>query len=149
MNRKILYLKLFIFSLFYGFVLINWIDLFGSSMPAYHIWLILMYFVPLSISIAIQGTEDFELALALGLFTSLMNDVFYFVAGDLLFGFHQNLIDWWLGQFGFKGYKVLFTFNGGIIHFPVYSWLMGLSIYSRIIAIVLLSERWLYNLPKL
>jgi Zn-dependent protease with chaperone function len=145
MNRTELYLRLLAFSGLYGFVLINWVDLFGANLPAYHFWLILMYFAPAATSIAMQGLEDVELTLALGLFTSLMNDILYFVAGDLLFGFHVDLLSWWAGQFGAEGWKALFTFNGGPLHFPVYSWLMGLSIYARIALVVYLSERWMKN----
>jgi hypothetical protein len=46
-------------------------------------------------------------------------------------------------QLGLDGWAVDFYFKGGIFTFPVYSWLMGLSIYARIIAVVLLSELWL------
>jgi uncharacterized membrane protein HdeD (DUF308 family) len=39
-RRQITLLKLILFSAVYGLILINWIDLFATSAPAYHVWLI-------------------------------------------------------------------------------------------------------------
>ena len=56
---------------------------------------------------------------------------------------HVDLLAWYKLQLGLDGWTVDFYFKGGIFTFPVYSWLMGLSIYARITAVVLLSEWWL------
>jgi hypothetical protein len=88
----ILFLKLVTFAVFYGFALINSIDLWGSSLPAYHLWLIAMYLAPFELIIIFEGSKNWEVALAFVLLTALMNDVFYYVAGDLIFGMHVKIL---------------------------------------------------------
>jgi len=117
--RQMTLLKLILFSAFYGLVLINWVDLYGTSAPAYHIWLVMTYMAPFGVLIVFQGFKDWQLALSLGLLVSLMNDVGYFFVGDLLFGFHRALLPWIEGQLGFQGSTVLFTFQGGLFNIPV------------------------------
>jgi len=134
--------KLVIFALFYGFLNVNWIDLYYNEVPGYHIWLILTYMAPFGVLIVFQGLKDWQLALSLGLLVSLCNDVGYFFAGDLLFGFHVDLVTWLEGQLGLLGDKVLFDFQGGAFDFPVTSILMGLSIYARVAAVGALLYHW-------
>jgi uncharacterized membrane protein HdeD (DUF308 family) len=134
--------KLVVFALVYGFLNVNWIDLYYNEVPGYHIWLILTYLAPFGVLLVFQGLKDWQLALSLGLLVSLCNDVGYFFAGDLLFGFHVDLVSWLEGQLGFLGNKVLFEFQGGAIRFPVTSILMGLSIYARVAAVAALLYHW-------
>lgn len=135
-------LKLVLFSAFYGLILINWIDLFATSAPAYHIWLVLTYMAPFGVLVVFQGFKDWQLAVSLGLLVSLMNDVGYFFVGDLLFGLNRPLLPWIEGQLGFYGNQVLFYFQGGAFNIPVYSWLMGASIYARIAVVALVLYHW-------
>jgi uncharacterized membrane protein HdeD (DUF308 family) len=134
--------KLILFSLVYGFLNVNWIDLYYNQVPGYHIWLILAYMAPFGVLIVFQGLKDWQLALSLGLLVSLCNDVGYFFTGDLLFGFHVDLVSWLEGQLGLLGGKVLFEFQGGAFNFPVTSILMGLSIYARVAAVSALLYHW-------
>ncbi len=129
--RQIVLLKLVLFSLFYGLVLINWIDLFGKTVPAYGIWLVLTYFAPFIVLIVYEGFGQWPLALSLGLLVSLANDVGYYFVGNLLFGFHQDLPHWIAGQLGFRGDQLVTIFQAGAVSIDVYSWQMGLSIYLR------------------
>ena len=62
--------------------------------------------------------------------------------GDLLFGFHVQLLPWLAGQLGFDGDMVLFTFQGGLFTIPVTSYLMGLVVYLRIIFVVAILYQW-------
>jgi len=140
--RQLTLLKLVLFSAFYGLVLVNWIDLFATSAPAYHVWLILTYMAPFGVLVVFQGLKDWQLAVSLGLLVSLMNDVGYFFIGDLLFGFHRALVPWIEGQLGFRGTEVLFTFQGGAFNFPVTSVLMGVSIYARAAVVALILYSW-------
>jgi uncharacterized membrane protein HdeD (DUF308 family) len=140
--RQLTLLKLILFSAFYGLILVNWIDLFATSAPAYHIWLILTYMAPFGVLIVFQGLKDWQLALSLGLLVSLMNDVGYYFIGDLLFGFHQALVPWVEGQLGFLGSQLLFTFQGGAFTIPVTSTLMGISIYARVAVVVVILNHW-------
>lgn len=140
--RQLTLLKLILFSAFYGLVLINWIDLFATSAPAYHIWLVMTYMAPFGVLIVFQGLRDWQLALSLGLLVSLMNDVGYFFIGDLLFGFHRALLPWIEGQLGFLGGQLLFTFQGGVFNIPVTSTLMGASIYARVAVVALVLYHW-------
>jgi uncharacterized membrane protein HdeD (DUF308 family) len=141
-RRQLTLLKLVLFALFYGLVLINWIDLYATAAPAYHIWLVFTYMAPFGVLIVFQGFKDWQLALSLGLLVSLTNDVGYFFVGDLLFGFHVSLVPWILGQLGFQGNTVLFYFQGGAFNFPVTSLLMGASIYARIVVVAAVLYHW-------
>ena len=145
-RRQLTLLNLVLFALFYGLVLINWIDLYATAAPAYHIWLVLTYMAPFGVLIVFQGFKDWQLAVSLGLLVSLTNDVGYFFVGDLLFGFHVSLAPWILGQLGFQGNTVLFYFQGGAFNFPVTSWLMGASIYARIVVVAAILYHW-WTLP--
>jgi len=140
--RQLTLLKLILFAAFYGLVLVNWIDLFATSAPAYHIWLVMTYMAPFGVLIVFKGLKDWQLALSLGLLVSLMNDVGYYFIGDLLFGFHQALVPWVEGQLGFLGSQLLFTFQGGLFTIPVTSTLMGISIYARIAVVGVILYHW-------
>jgi uncharacterized membrane protein HdeD (DUF308 family) len=140
--RQLTLLKLILFSAFYGLILINWVDLYGTSAPAYHIWLVMTYLAPFGVLIVFQGFKDWQLALSLGLLVSLMNDVGYFFVGDLLFGFHRVLLPWIEGQLGFFGNQVLFYFQGGVFNIPVTSYLMGATIYGRIAVVAIVLYHW-------
>ena len=141
-RRHLVLIRLIAFAMFYGLVFINWIDLFNVVVPAYHLWVILGYMIPFGVLLAVRGWEDWELAFSLGLLASLGNDLGYFVIGDLFFGFHVALPNWYLNQLGFHGSQVLFTFQGGFFSFGVTSWMMGLAIYARIAVVVLSLRHW-------
>jgi uncharacterized membrane protein HdeD (DUF308 family) len=140
--KQLALVKLVLFALFYGFVNVNWIDLYYNQVPAYHIWLILTYMAPFGVLLVFQGLKNWQLALSLGLLVSLVNDVGYYFSGDLFFGFHVQLIPWLAGQLGFEGGKVLFVFQGGLFTIPVTSYLMGASIYGRIAVVVGVLYNW-------
>lgn len=141
-RRQLTLLKLILFSAFYGLVMVNWIDLYGSSAPGYHIWVILTCMAPFGVLLVFQGFKDWQVAFALGLLVSLMNDLGYYFMGDLLFGFHVSLIPWLGNQLGFRGNLTLFTFQGGFFSFPVTSIMMGISIYARIAVVVVVLYSW-------
>ena len=134
--------KLLIYSSIYGLILINYIDLITPGAPAYHLWLIFMYFAPFIPILFLLGFDDWELVLSLGLLASLMNDLFYYPIGRLLLGRQVDLLEWYKFQLGLEWCTPSWTFQGGIFTFQVTSILMGLSIYLRILIIVLLSWRW-------
>jgi len=141
-RRQLTLLKLILFSAFYGLIMVNWIDLYGSSAPGYHIWVILTCMAPFGVLLVFQGFKDWEVAFALGLLVSLMNDLGYYFMGDLLFGFNVSLIPWLGNQLGFRGNLTLFTFQGGFFSFPVTSIMMGISIYARIAVVVVVLYSW-------
>ena len=134
--RQIVLLKLVLFSLFYGLVLINWIDLFGKTVPGYGLWLVMTYFAPFWVLIVYEGYGEWPLAVSLGLLVSLANDVGYYFVGNLLFGFNQNLVVWIGGQLGFAGNQIVTTFMAGAFVIPVASWQMGVSIYLRAAVVI-------------
>ncbi len=135
-------IKLIAFAFFYGLLIVNWIDLFGSKAPGYHIWLILIYLAPFDVLLVFQGLKDWQLAVCLALIVSLVNDLDYYITGDLFFGFHVNLISWLAGQLGFLGEKVLFTFDAGLFTVPISSITMGLSVYVRIAIVTIILHQW-------
>jgi hypothetical protein len=142
-SKTELMLKLLFYSFIYGTIFINWIDLFAGSnrIPGYHLWLTAMYFLPFFVVLTLRGLEDWELTLSFGLFTSLMNDLLYYVAGQYLFGIHANLAEWYRCQllpvcdkdiyFDFLFFKV-----------KPYPYLMPLSIYARAVITYLLLYKW-------
>ncbi|MDA4113223.1 MAG: hypothetical protein OK474_04170 [Thaumarchaeota archaeon] len=135
-------IKLILFSLVYGFLNVNWIDLYATNAPAYHIWLILTYMAPFGVLLVFQGFKDWQLALSLGLLVSLVNDLGYYFAGDLFFGFHVQLLPWLAGQLGFDGGELLFNFQGGLFTIPVTSYLMGFVVYLRILVVAVILYQW-------
>jgi len=140
--RQFVLLKLILFSAFYGLIMINWIDLYGKSVPAYGVWLILTYMAPFGVLLVFQGWKSWPLAASLGLMVSLMNDVGYYFVGNLLFGFHQNLGPWIAGQLGFLGSQVVTYFDAGSFTIAVTSWMMGLTIYCRAAVVALILLYW-------
>jgi hypothetical protein len=140
--RQFVILKLILFSSFYGLILINWIDLFGKTVPAYGLWLLLTYMAPFGVLIVFEGLEAWPVAASLGLLVSLNNDLGYFFVGNLLFGFHVALGPWISGQLGFEGSTIVTVFYGGGFSLAVTSWMMGLSIYVRIAVVVAILYRW-------
>lgn len=141
-RRQMTLLKLILFSAFYGLVMVNWIDIYGSSAPGYHIWVILTCMAPFGVLLVFQGFKDWQVAFALGLLVSLMNDLGIYFMGDLLFGLHVSLIPWLGNQLGFRGNLTLFTFEGGFFSFPVTSIIMGISIYARVAVVVVVLHNW-------
>ena len=140
--RQFVILKLILFAAFYGLVMINWIDLFGKSVPGYGVWLILSYMMPFGILLVFEGWEAWPIAASLGLLVSLMNDVGYYFVGNLLFGFHEPLVPWVAGQLGFAGSQVVTFFQGGSFTLAVTSWMMGASIYARAIVVAIILVYW-------
>ena len=141
-TRQLTLLKLMLFSAFYGLVLVNWIDLYGSQAPGYHVWVILIMMSPFGVVLVFQGLKDWQLAISLGLLVSLMNDLGYYFIGDLLFNFHVSLVPWLGNQLGLRGTETLFTFQGGFFSFPVTSILMGASIYGRLAVVSVVLYHW-------
>jgi uncharacterized membrane protein HdeD (DUF308 family) len=141
-GKQLTLVKLGVFALFYGFVNVNWIDLYYNRVPAYHIWLILTYLAPFGVLLVFRGFRDWQLALSLGLLVSLVNDLGYYFSGDLFFGFHVKLVPWLEGQLGFKGSELLFVFQGGLFKIPVTSYLMGATVYGRFAVIAILLYHW-------
>ena len=128
-----LLIKLVAFSFFYGMIWINWFDLFSGSAPAYHLLLISMYFAPAYLVLIFKGWPSWELAAALGALTSLTNDLFYGIVGAYMFQLPFNVPQWLAAQLGAGGNNVIFTFEGADFQFPVTSYVMGASIYLRIL----------------
>ena len=141
-GKQLTLIKLILFALLYGFVEVNWIDLYYNQVPAYHVWLILTYMAPFGVLLVFQGFKDWQLAVSLGLLVSLMNDLGYYFSGDLFFGFHVQLLSWLSGQLGLEGSKLLFTFQGGAFTIPVTSYIMGASVYARIAVVSVVLYHW-------
>ena len=141
-GKQLTLVKLTVFALVYGFVNVNWIDLYYNQVPGYHIWLILTYMAPFGVLLVFQGFKDWQLALSLGLLVSLVNDLGYFFSGDLFFGFHVQLVPWLEGQLGLEGSKLLFNFQGGLFTLPVTSYLMAATIYGRIAVVAVVLYQW-------
>ncbi|MCI4372192.1 MAG: hypothetical protein L3K02_00890 [Thermoplasmata archaeon] len=140
--RQFVLLKLILFAAFYGLILINWIDLFGKTVPGYGVWLILTYMAPFGVLLVFEGWSSWPLATCLGLLVSLFNDVGYYFIGNLIFGFHVPLGPWIAGQLGFQGSAVVTYFEGGNFSLAVTSWMMGLSIYLRAIVVAAILYYW-------
>ncbi|MGB9614361.1 MAG: hypothetical protein ACPL3B_02525 [Fervidobacterium sp.] len=135
--------KMLIYSFFYGLFVINIIDLTTKSFWGYHLFLVSLYFFPFITVVLILGFDDWELLFSLGLLSSLMNDLFYALIGNIFFHIDYNLREWYLQQLGFMGDKYLgWDFNGGFFTIPVTSILMGVSIYARIILVFIILRKW-------
>jgi len=142
-SRLVFVFKLLLYSFIYGTIFINWIDLFvvSNRVPGYHLWLTFMYFLPFLLVLMFKGLGDWELTLGFGLFTSLMNDLLYYIVGKFIFGLKIDLLEWYRCQLlpiCDKG--VVFDF----LFFKVkpYPYLMPLSIYARMLIVYLLLLKW-------
>lgn len=132
---------LIVFSVLYGLIFINYIDIVlpGGATSGYHLWLVLMYFLPFA-GFSLLNLKNWKLTVGLGLIASLMNDVFYGLTKYLI-GIPYDLTRYyslWL----IPQNTILFNLNLGFTVLPVYSWMMALSIYARIIPVVLLLWSW-------
>jgi hypothetical protein len=131
---------LIVFSVVYGLVFINYIDVASSGLNyGYHLWLVGMYFLPF-VGFSMLNLRNWKLTLGLGLIASLMNDVFY---GSMkyLFGLPYDLgryYSLWL----IPQNTLLFNLNLGFTVVPVFSWMMAASIYIRIACVVELLWNW-------
>ncbi len=134
--------KLYILlSVLYGLVFVNYIDnnISGSSFSGYHLWLSIMYFFPFLI-LTITFPRNWQLTIGLGLLSSLMNDVFYGLVRSFM-GYQIDL-NWYYQLWLIPSDTLLFTLNLGVVIIPVYSWLMSLTIYLRVLLVILLLWLW-------
>jgi CheY-like chemotaxis protein len=136
-NKKLVFYV--VFSVVYGIVFINYIDVLSGGYEGYHLWLIIMYFFPFA-TLSMFFPRNLHLTLGLGLLVSLMNDVFYGVVRNLM-GVPLDLT-WYYYNWLIPTDTVLFKLNLGFTVVPVYSWMMALSIYIRIAAVVILLRVW-------
>ena len=140
--------EIFLYAFLYGLVSINYID-FAPHHPVignwYHLWLLGQYFVPFMIILFIYGIYEWEIVGALGLSVSLMNDLFYAPMGYIWGIWKGNMLSWYLWQLGFDWLNAKWIFQGGFFSVRVTSILMGLSIYIRILIVVLLVWKWIYH----
>jgi len=131
---------LVVFAIIYGLFFINYIDILTSGANSgYHLWLMLMYFLPF-VGFSMLNLKNLQLTLGLGLTASIMNDVFY---GGIkyLFGISPDINRYYSNWLIPQGTH-LFDLNLGFTILPVYSWMMALSIYIRIAVVVALLWNW-------
>ncbi len=137
--------EIVLFALFYGFILINFIDSsFNNNNltygPYYHFWLIAMYFAPF-VLIGILLPDHWEIFVALGLLASIMNDGLWGFWHILVGDFSSSQFWSWLYQWYVPTSDVLFDLSLGV-KVPVYGWMMALSIYGRAVVVGLLLRKW-------
>lgn len=77
---------------------------------------------------------------------SLFNDVGCFFVGNLIFGFHVDLLTWISGHLGFEGSQIESVFYGGTFTLNVTSCMMGLSIYLRTMIVGSILYYWWQHL---
>jgi hypothetical protein len=135
--------KLFSYSFIYGTIFVNWIDLFVGSnrVPGYHLWLTFIYFAPFIIVLLLYGWRDWELTLGFGLFTSLMNDLLYYIIGRYVFYIPIDIYEWYRCQLLPVCDKPIY-FDFLFFKVKPYPYLMPLSIYARIVIVYLLLLKW-------
>jgi hypothetical protein len=98
-----------------------------------------MYFFPFA-TFSMFFPRNLQLTIGLGLLVSLMNDLFYGVVRNMM-GSPYDLTRYyhnWL----IPSDTILFQLNLGFTVIHVFSWMMALSIYIRIIAVVILLRIW-------
>jgi hypothetical protein len=135
------------FAVIYGLVFINYIDIASSGLNyGYHLWLVLMYFLPFA-SLSMLNLKNWTLTTGLGLLASLMNDVFYgsvkYLTTGLTYDLNRYYSLWLIPQ-----NNRLFTLNLGFTQLHVYSWMMALSIYLRIVCVIGLFWYWKKHVEK-
>lgn len=143
-SKKELLIKLLLYSAIYGFFHVNYIDLLAASLdfPAYHLWIICLYFAPFIPLLFVYDFKNWEIVLSVGFLASLMNDLGYYPAGMLLFGRTYDLLAFYKFQLGFEGLKVGWYANFGFVKIPVSSLLMAFTIYVRVLFTFVLVVYW-------
>lgn len=132
---------LVVISVIYGLFFINYIDIITYAKPIYHLWLFVMYFFPFII-LTVLYPRNWALTLGLGLIASLMNDVFYGLLRVLSgIGLPYSLPHYYYLWF-IPSDEFLFDADIGFAVLPIYSWVMSISIYARIAAVVALFWIW-------
>lgn len=128
------------FSAFYGFFIVNYMDLTPRvTLHGYHLFLIVLYFAPFAPLMMVYGRQYLPLLFSMGVLTSLNNDLLYYPASIVMnLGYHGNLASWYALQLGFDGSKPDFTFQAGVTTFTVTSTIMAASIYLRIAAFAII-----------
>lgn len=135
--------KLLLFSVLYGLFMLNYIDLTnGSGDPYYHLWLAGMYFAPFVPVALVDGLDNWELTLSLGLLASLMNDLFYAPMAPFLAQTRLDIGGFYRFQLGLDGNLQGWLFRAGPLSFPVTSSLMAASILGRIFLTAIAAWRW-------
>ena len=139
---------LFLFSILYGLLVINFVDLLVSPkiMNAYHLWPQSMYLIPYIPLMIVGGVKLIPLCVTSAIMTSLMNDLLYAPVGILLLNRKYDLVDWYLFQLGFRGFEVRWFMFYGVIEVPVSSLGLGISIYLRILITALLISMYVIRL---
>jgi hypothetical protein len=113
----------------------------SNRIPGYHLWLTFIYFAPFITVLLLYGWRDWELTLGFGLFTSLMNDLLYYIIGRYVFYIPVNLYEWYKCQLlPVCDKQIYFDF----LFFKVkpYPYLMPLTIYARAVVTYLLLYKW-------
>jgi CheY-like chemotaxis protein len=136
-NKKVIFYL--VFAVVYGFVFINYIDVISGGYEGYHLWLVIMYFFPFA-TLSMFFPRNLQLTIGLGLLVSLMNDVFYGLIRNFFIGPYDltRYYTLWL----IPSNAHLFNLNLGFTVIPILSWMMALSIYLRIIAVLILLRIW-------
>lgn len=125
-----------VFAVIYGLVFINYIDIaiaYGIR-SGYHLWLILMYFMPFVL------LSDIKQCLALGLIASLCNDLFFYPLSNLIAGKNYDILEIYMFQLGFQLFHVRWYADLLFVRIPVSSLLMGTTIYARLVLVTLLMK---------
>lgn len=141
-NRGRVLLALFLYSIFYGALIVNLVDLRLPLGGWFHVFLIVLYFCPSFAVLIVLGFRSWGLALALGLLVSLMNDLFYAPMANILSVSSYDLARWYARQLGLLGFEEAWVFQAGLLSFRTTSIIIGLSVYIRIIAILILIIEW-------
>lgn len=139
------------FGLFYGLVVVDWVDLFHHATPAYSVWLGLLYVAPIGLLFSVEGFRRvWPIALLFGLVSSLANDLGYFFVGDLVFSFGRPIAPWLAGQFGLLGSAPVSSVHA-LMRFraSIASWEMGAWVWFRIILLVsFIARAWARGRPS-
>lgn len=125
-----------LFAVIYGLVFINYIDIAISFnyKVGYHLWLILMYFMPFILTLNVKE------CLTLGLIASLCNDLFFYPLSNLIAGMNYDILETYMFQLGFQLFRVRWIADLLFIKISVSSIIMGITIYVRIAVVLLLMK---------
>lgn len=135
------------FSIFYGLIVVNWLDLYPKDIPGYSVLLGILFLAPVVLLLMFTNwRKTWPLALGLTVVISLCNDLGYYFIGDLLFGLQHPLWHWFIGQLGFRGWDHVTGIHAPFgLHWKIASWEMGLSVYLRIALAILVLRFWWRN----
>jgi len=124
-----------VFTFIYGIIFINLYDCLFPRFLGYHFFLLIVYVAPYIPLMAMRRIDIFNL-IWLGVLISLCNDIFFFFIAKAV-GKKECSIVWYYSNWLIPQGTYLGRWDFLFFKLDVYSWIMALSIYARVVFLII------------